>query len=309
MTARSCSRCGVRFSPSWTSASKASGCIRPAISSATRSASRVLDARHAVATIDLDRYPVHDLAGAGAKALIADCRRQLAASGSCVLAGFLTSTAVAAMAAEGRALAPLAHRTPNGRSTAYLEAPDASYPEGHPKRRLQRTAVGAVAYDLFPPDSLIRRLYEWDGLLAFFELALSKPRLWRYADPLGGLNLAVMEDGDELLWHFDQTDFVVSLLLQPSARGGIFEYVPNIRSASEPDFASVHRLLDCRRGGVIELELAPGTLALFEGRTSIHRVSPIEGDQPRLIALFGYDTKPGTMSSEGLKQRRYGRVA
>jgi hypothetical protein len=261
-----------------------------------------------VAAIDIERYPVHDLASPAANALIADCRRQLAATGSCVLEGFLTAAAVAAMAAEARLLAPLAHRMPNSRSTAYLEAPDESYPEDHPKRRLQRTAVGAVAYDLFPPGSLIRRLYEWDGLLAFCELALAKPRLWRYADPLGGLNLAVMADGDELLWHFDQTDFVVSLLLQPSARGGRFEYVPNIRSATEPNFARVHALLDGRRDGVIELDLAPGTLALFEGRNSIHRVSPIEGDLPRLIALLGYDTKPGTMSSDGLKQRRYGRV-
>ena len=50
------------------------------------------------------------------------------------------------------------------------------------------------------------------------------------------------------------------------------------------------------------------TLALSEGRSSIHRVSAIAGSEPRLIALFGYDTRPGTMSSDLLKQRRYGRV-
>jgi hypothetical protein len=50
------------------------------------------------------------------------------------------------------------------------------------------------------------------------------------------------------------------------------------------------------------------TLALSEGRSSIHRVSAIEGGEPRLIALFAYDTRPGTMSSDLLKQRRYGRV-
>ena len=260
------------------------------------------------AMIDLDRYPVHDLASPRAQMLIAQCRAQLAAGGSCVLEGFLTPRAVAAAAAEARMLAPLAHRTPNSRSTAYLEAPDESYPAGHPRRRLQRTSVGAVAYDLFPPDSLIRRLYEWDGLLAFFEVALRKPKLWRYADPLGALNLAVMVDGDELLWHFDQTDFVVSLMLQCCSHGGAFEYVPDIRSATEPNFDRVHRLLDGERTDVVTLELTPGTLALFEGRYSIHRVSPIEGSESRLIALFGYDTKPGTMSSDLLKQRRYGRA-
>ena len=278
---------------------------RPLATDQTRS----VGSEPSIATmLDLDRYPVHDLGLPRAQLLIADARAQLAASGSCVLDGFLTPQAVAAAVEEARTLAPLAHRTLNSRSTAYLQAPDESYPESHPKRRLQHTSVGAVAYDLFPANSQIRRLYEWDGLLAFLEVALCKPKLWRYADPLGALNLAVMVDGDELLWHFDQTDFVVSLMLQRSSRGGAFEYVPHIRSAIEPNFPRVQRLLEGDRTGVITLDLAPGALALFEGRYSIHRVSPIAGSEPRLIALFGYDTKPGTMSSDLLKQRRYGRV-
>jgi hypothetical protein len=278
---------------------------RPLPAGQTRSAD---PAPSLAAMIDLDRYPVHDLCSPRTQMLIVDTRAQLAASGSCVFDGFLTAQAVAAAAEEARMLAPLAHRTPNSRSTAYLEAPDESYPESHPKRRLQRTSVGAVAYDQFPPNSLIRRLYEWDGLLAFFEIALRKPKLWRYADPLGALNLAVMVDGDELLWHFDQTDFVVSLMLQRSSRGGAFEYVPHVRSSLEANFPRVQRLLEGDRTDVITLDLAPGTLALFEGRYAIHRVSPSEGSAPRLIALFGYDTKPGTMSSDLLKRRRYGRV-
>jgi hypothetical protein len=260
------------------------------------------------AMIDVDRYPVHDLGSPRTRKLIEACQAQLATSGSCVLDGFLTAQAITATSDEARSLTPLAHRTPNSRSTAYLEAPDETYPEGHPKRRLQRTSVGAVAYDLFPPNSLLRRLYEWDGLLAFFENALRKPKLWRYADPLGALNLAVMADGDELLWHFDQTDFVVSLMLQRGTRGGIFEYVPHIRSSVEPNFARVQRLLDGDRTEVVTLDLTPGTLALFEGRHAIHRVTAVEGTEPRLIALLGYDTKPGTMSSDLLKQRRYGRI-
>jgi len=169
--------------------------------------------------------------------------------------------------------------------------------------------VGAIAYDLIPKGSLIRRLYEWDGLLLFLERALGHGTLYRYADPLGGLNIAVMEAGEALLWHFDQTDFVVSLLLQKCRAGGVFEYVPYIRSAEEPRYDRVQALLGGSREGVIEVDMEPGTLALFEGRNSIHRVSPIEGDRERLIALFGYDTKPGTMSSDRLKERRYGRIA
>jgi len=258
--------------------------------------------------IDLARYPVTALESADGRALIALCRRQLAATGSCLLPGFLTAAAIDAMAAEAVRLAPLAHRTPGSQGTAYLDAPDQSFPESHPKRRLQPTAVGAVAYDLLPPDSLVRQLYEWDGMLEFLRQALGKERLYRYADPLGALNIAAMTAGEALLWHFDQTDFVVSLLLQKCDRGGVFEYVPNIRSADRPNYDKVEALLDGSRAGVIEVDMAPGTLALFEGRNSIHRVSPIEGPRDRLIALLGYDTKPGTMSSDRLKLRRYGRL-
>jgi len=259
--------------------------------------------------IDLARYPVHDLDTLEARALIARCREQLAATGCCVLPGFLLPASVEIMAVQAAMLVPLAHRTPDSRSTAYLEPPNENFPARHPKRRLQATSVGAVAYDLIPKGSLIRRLYEWDAMLAFLERALGKSRLYRYADPLGALNVAVMSEGDELLWHFDQTDFVVSLLLQGCVSGGAFEYAPNIRTPDEPHYDKVERLLDGARDDVIEARMSPGTLALFEGRHSIHRVTRVEGDVPRLIALLGYDTKPGTLSSDRLKQRRYGRVA
>ncbi len=130
-----------------------------------------------------------------------------------------------------------------------------------------------------------------------------------YADPLGALNLAVMSEGDELQWHFDQTDFVVSLALQDGDEGGDFEVAPNIRSAEDERYEHIARVLAGDRAGVVTLPMTPGTLLVFAGRHSLHRVSPIRGTTPRLVGLFGYDTKPGTMSSELLKEVRYGRVA
>jgi len=257
--------------------------------------------------VDLERYPVDDPAGRG-RPLVETCRRQLAESGACNLDFFLRPAAIAAMADEASALEHRAHRTPDSKGTAYLDAPDETLPEDHPRRRLQPTSVGAIAYDLIPAASPLRRLYESPALLAFLEAALGKGRLYRYADPLGALNIAVMRDGDALMWHFDQTDFVVSILLQDCERGGDFEYVPNIRAPGEENYGKVKRLLDGDRSGIVRLDAKPGTLALFQGRYSIHRVSPIEGPTPRYIALLGFDTKPGTMSSDRLKQRRYGRV-
>jgi hypothetical protein len=47
---------------------------------------------------------------------------------------------------------------------------------------------------------------------------------------------------------------------------------------------------------------------LFNGRWSMHRVTAIEGDVPRYVALLAYDTKSGTDSTDTLKMSRYGRL-
>ena len=38
--------------------------------------------------------------------------------------------------------------------------------------------------------------------------------------------------------------------------------------------------------------LAPGSFTLFKGDLSLHRVSEIEGEHRRIIALFSYDRRP-----------------
>jgi hypothetical protein len=67
-------------------------------------------------------------------------------------------------------------------------------------------------------------------------------------------------------------------------------------------------VLDGTYEGVVTLPMTPGTLLVFEGRNSLHRVSPIKGDRLRHVGLLAYDTKPGTVSSELLREVRYGRT-
>jgi len=235
-------------------------------------------------------------------------REQMRATGACEIPNFVRPEALPAFVADARRLAPLAHRS-GGLGTVYLGFPDESFPLDHPQQWLGDYGVGAVAYDLFPADSPIRRLYEWDRLTAFVAAIMGLDVVYPYADPLGALNLAVMSDGEQLQWHFDQTDFVVSLALQDADEGGDFEVAPQIRSADDERYDDVARVLAGERGPVVTLPMQPGTLLVFAGRYSLHRVSPISGATPRLVALLGYDTKPGTMSSDLLKEVRYGRVA
>jgi hypothetical protein len=235
-------------------------------------------------------------------------RRQMRETGACEIPGFVRPEALAQFVDDARRLAPLAHRS-GGLGTVYLGFPDESFPADHPRQWLGNYALGAVAYDLFPADSPIRRLYESDELRAFVAAILGLDAIHPYADPLGALNLAVMADGDELQWHFDQTDFVVSLAIQDADEGGDFEVAPQIRTGDDEHYDDVARVLAGETERVVTLPMTPGTLLVFAGRYSIHRVSPIIGSTPRLVGLLGYDTKPGTMSSELLKEVRYGRVA
>ncbi len=258
--------------------------------------------------VDLDRYPVLDLDGDKARAALVGWRAQLAATGACELSGFLTRAGVSALVADARAVATRAYRS-SGIGTAYLNRPDADAPAGHPTRWLGPYALGAVAYDLIPRTSLLRLLYEWDPMKNLIEAILGRGPIHRYADPFGALNLAVMGEGDELQWHFDQTDFVVSLAIEPSEAGGDFEVAPLIRSAEDPRYDAVAGVLNgTDTSPVVTLPMTAGTLLVFEGRHSLHRVSPVQGERARLVGLLAYDTKAGTMGSEMLRMNRYGRT-
>ena len=152
-------------------------------------------------------------------------RKQMRETGACEIPGFIRPEALPAFVADAQQLAPLAHPS-GGLGTVYLGLPDESFPLDHPQQWLGDYSVRAVAYDLFPSESPTRRLYEWDELTRFIAAIMDLDLVYPYADPLGALNLAVMGDGDELQWHFDQTDFVVSLALQSADRGGEFEVSP-----------------------------------------------------------------------------------
>jgi hypothetical protein len=257
--------------------------------------------------VDLDRYPLLAPESLPYRACVDAARAQLQQTGAAEIPGFVSPAGVAELVRDADALAPRAHPS-GGQGTAYLEFPDFSLPPDHPRLHFADYRVCAVAYDITPYGSPLRRLYEWDPVLALIEAVLNRGPIFRYADPFGALNLAVMGQGDQLQWHFDQTDFVVSLAIQSAESGGDFEVVPRIRSATDECYDDVAAVLDGDRSRVETLPMRPGTLLVFEGRYSLHRVSPITGHLWRHVGLLAYDTEPGTMGSDLLRADRYGRT-
>jgi hypothetical protein len=253
--------------------------------------------------INTHRYDLND------QGLIESCVQQMTTQGVCVLPDFLTSEAVEILRQQSDALAAQAFRSAS-RATPYLGPVDESFPVGHPRNTITQSSVEVVAYDQFAKGDGLRALYEWDPLLDFIRQCLGLNELFRYADPFGALNLAVMRDGDLLGWHFDMTDFVVSIAIQSSIFGGHFENAKQIRNAEQPNYETIQKVISGQSPESVRTEpMTPGTLMLFNGRWSMHRVTMIEGDVPRYVALLAYDTKPGTDSTDTLKMSRYGRLA
>jgi len=258
--------------------------------------------------INLQRYPLTQPSSPTLAKQIDALRRELTNTGAAEAPAFLSAAGLGRCIADAEALALRQYKSA-GEGTAYLEEPDAHWSKDHPRAIRRRYSVGVVAYDQFPIDSEVRQLYEWPPVMAFVSAVLEREPLYHYGDPLGALNLAVMGDGDELQWHYDQTDFVVSLALRDADIGGDLEVAPKLRSAADENYPGVSRVLASDSDAVIRLPMTPGTLLIFAGRHSLHRVSPIAGPTERLVALFGYDTASGTKSTPHLQRNRYGRVA
>ena len=56
------------------------------------------------------------------------------------------------------------------------------------------------------------------------------------------------------------------------------------------------------------LNMNSGTLVLFRGKNSIHRVTPVEGEITRILAVLAYNSEPNISLSETSRMTFYGRL-
>jgi len=62
---------------------------------------------------------------------------------------------------------------------------------------------------------------------------LDEEELHEYADALSSINLHYASEGQELGWHFDNSSFAITLMIQSPESGGTFEYVKDVRNAEK----------------------------------------------------------------------------
>ena len=258
--------------------------------------------------VDLDRYPIHELESDAAQALVDECRDGLRAEGAVRLDAFVRADAVDRTAEEARGVASHGYANDDTHNCYFDDEIDETLPADHPRRILVRSAQKAVAMDLLPEAFGPRRIYASDEVLAFVAAALEKDGLYRSADPLDGVNMTVYEEGDELGWHFDQSEFSVTLMIQRAEAGGDFEYAPMVRTPDDERYDDVRAVL-LGETPAKQLASEPGTLAFFRGRYSLHRVPPVTGSTPRMNSVLTYSVDPGHMLSAMAQRMYYGRTA
>lgn len=178
----------------------------------------------------------------------------------------------------------------------------------HPALRKVETINHTVCADQIP-NSLVLAIYEYPPFARFLAVTMGKQALYTMQDPLARANVMAYRKGEALNWHFDRSEFTTTLLLQAPDEGGEFEYRTDLRSEQDPNYAGVASLLEGRDTEVKRMRLKAGTLNVFRGKNTAHRVTTVQGQVDRMIAVFSYYEKPGVLFSADERIGFYGRAA
>lgn len=224
-----------------------------------------------------------------------------------MLPGFFRQEVVARITAEfapKEAEAYYATRTHN----VYLTPIRDDLPASHPFNRQVASTKGLIADDQIADASPLRQIYDDSVFRTFLSGVLGLDALHPYADRVSSINVHFASDGMELGWHFDNSSFAVTMLLQAPTDGGRFEYVAGVRDPSDDAATSdrVEAVLDGTNPASM-LEFQPGDLVLFRGRYSLHRVTPTQGRVTRMLVVFAFNDRPGVLLSDEALAIFYGR--
>lgn len=252
--------------------------------------------------VALERYPLNETDFQDR------CKDIIGVDGVFVFENFVRPSVIAKIQKEGEGNRHLAYFCEQ-KHNVYLTDPDPNYPMDHARNREVISSKGCITDDQIPADSPLHTIYDSEMFRNFLCQVLGENTLYDYADSLSSINLHYADEGRELGWHFDNSSFAATLMIQEPEAGGVFEYVKNVRSADdgEMNFDAVADVLDDRTP-VETLSMPAGTLVLFRGRNALHRVTPTIGKKTRMLVVFAYNSKPGIAISESAAMTFYGRV-
>ena len=258
--------------------------------------------------LDLDCYPLDREGSPEWQRLVDASIAALEADGMFNLEGFLRPGVAEKAVGEIQPVMAARSHVHKRMHNIYFKPDLPELAPDHPALRKVETISHTVCADQIP-GSTVLAIYEYEPLLRFLAAAMGKTRLHVMQDPLARTNVMAYRAGEALNWHFDRSEFTTTLLLQAPEGGGDFEYRTDLRSDDNPNYDGVAKLLEGRDPEAKILRLKPGTLNVFRGKNTAHRVTTVQGERERMIAVFSYYEKPGVMFSPEERVGFYGRAA
>ncbi len=255
--------------------------------------------------LDLERFPLDS--PERVTPLVARCRGELADTGMFNLEALVRPDAIETILAEVDPVFAGHAFTHARRHNIYFRRNLDDLPAEHPARAEFVSSNQTICADQMA-GQLLTKIYQWAPLRNFLARVMEMPALYEMADPLARMNVMRYHRGEALNWHFDRSEFTTTLLLQSSDLGGEFQYQNDLRSDTDPNYDAVGAFVAGDQSGARTLRLAPGTLNVFRGRNTAHRITPVEGERSRMVAVFSYYDRPGVLFTEDERIGFYGRA-
>jgi len=260
--------------------------------------------------VDLERYPVQDVNTQEFRTLLRETRSTYEKDGIVTLPNFIKQEAVDKSVAEVEKAKGSEWFTKSTHNV-FLDAGDDTFAKDHIRNRELPTTVASLAYDRLDINGPLLTLYHSDSFCVFLAQVLGMHHFYRLADPLGAASINIFPPGTAHNWHFDESVFSVTIMIQKPEKGGLFRHTHPIREKgkeSEELYEIIEDIVNKKNDIAATLKFEPGTLSIFSGSRCLHEVSKVEGATDRLVAVFCFATEKGTRNSPKVQELFWGRI-
>ena len=272
--------------------------------------------------VNLQTYPINNEGSARYQSLLHSSITQLNEQGFVSLPNFLRTNVIDELTSsilqlEQQGIGYISNDTHN----VFLEDDDDNNDTGdkssmHPRHiHLKSSKLILNAQDIAGPHTTnqLNDLFTSKHFLNFISTIL-QTKLYQSTDPYGKYYANIFHVGDGLNWHFDRSEYSISLILQPAQEGGKFQFVPNTRDIVQGwdtmplDVDDISHALEPHsktKTIVHEPKLAAGDVYIFRGQNSLHRVSEIVQGK-RINIILTYNTSPDVRLNQYTLQKFFG---
>jgi len=257
--------------------------------------------------INLLDYPIDQPDSSEYRALITKLKNRLAAEGMINLTGFLTAEGIVKYQEEIESRQNIAFHAKSERQPYGYNRSD-QFPADHPRNTFGATESFRLARHHLA-DTAIDELYCWPPMRQFIANITGNAETFLSGDPSNGLVAQFYKEGCGQAWHFDQALFSTILNLSESSAGGYFECVPNIRTETEPHYDEVKQALAGTSPRIQKHKIKAGSFTIILGRYTLHRVTPVGQNTPRISVILSYELQPGVCMDLETRKISFGPTA